>query len=78
MQNVSAIGRAKPPRVSITQRSGAYGGSDATEEARGGGSTKNPEGLAGGIVLAGIDMDEQLRLALLEGNKRKRRDEQGR
>ena len=44
-----------------------------------GGAAKNPEGLVGGVVLARIDMDEQLRLALLQRNKRgKRGDEQRR
>ena len=28
----------------------------------GGGSAKNPNGLAGGVVLAGIDVDVQLRI----------------
>ena len=34
-----------------------------------GGSTKKPEGLVGVVVLAGIDMDVKLGLALFEGNK---------
>ena len=39
---------------------------------------ENPEGLVG-VVLAGIDMDEQLRLGLLQRNKRrKRREDEGR
>ncbi len=40
---------------------------------------KNLESLAGWVVLAGIDFDEQLRLALFQRNKRrKRRDNQRR
>ena len=39
-----------------------------------------PEGFAGGVILARIDMDEQLRLGLFEGKKKrgKRGDEQRR
>ncbi len=37
----------------------------------GGGAAKNPEGLVGGVVLAGIDVDEQLRLALFNRRQRK-------
>ena len=55
------------------------GGSEARADRRCRGSAKNPEGLVGGVVLAGIDVDEHLRLALFDGNKRrKRRDDQGR
>ena len=43
-----------------------------------GGDAKNPEGLVSGVVLAGIDMDEQLRLGLFPRNQRKRGDEQRR
>ena len=32
---------------------------------------ENPVGLVGAVVLAGIDIDEELRLALLYGNERK-------
>ena len=41
-------------------------------------TTKYPEGLVGGVVLAGIDVDEKLRLGLFPRNQRKRRDEQRR
>ena len=36
------------------------GGSDAMGEICGGGAAKNPNGLAGGVVLAGININEQL------------------
>ena len=44
------------------------------------GDAKQPEGFAGGVVLAGKDIDEDhLRLALLQRNqRRKRRDHQRR
>ena len=37
-------------------------GSDVNGASRGGRSAKNPDGLASGVVLAGIDIDEQLRV----------------
>ena len=43
-----------------------------------GGAAKNPEGFASWVVLARIDMDEQLRLGLFPRNQRKRGDEQRR
>ena len=48
------------PRVSIVVR--RPGGSDAIATTRGGGAAKNPEGLCCGVVLAGIDVNQQLRL----------------
>lgn len=50
---------------------GDCGSSDAIGGVRCGGDSKNPEGLVGGIVLAGIEMDDQLRLALFDRNKRR-------
>ena len=46
-------------------------GSDVPVVVRGGGAAKNPNGLVG-VVLAGIDVNHQLRLALLQRNERKR------
>ena len=39
----------------------------------GGGAAKNPNGLAGGVVLAGINVDEQLRVRYPPPRKGKRR-----
>ena len=50
--------------------------SDAIAISRAGGTAKNPEGLTGGVALAGINVDKQLRLALFDGNKKKRNDSQ--
>ena len=72
---VSAVGIekvvvSKSPRVSTRETGGSN--SAVLAISRGGGAAKNPESLVGGVVLAGIDIDEQLRLALLEGNKKRR------
>ena len=56
------------PRISIMVRPG---GSDAMAATRGGGAAKNPDGLVGGVVLAGIDVDVKLRLALFNRRQRK-------
>ena len=48
-------------------------GSDGTTTACSGRAAKNPEGFAGGVVLAGINVDEKLRLASFEGNKKRRK-----
>ena len=63
VENVSAIGRTKPPTVLMLQIT-ACGGSDAVAGARGGGTAKNPDGFASWVILAGIDVDVHLRLAL--------------
>ena len=69
------VRRRKIPRVS---RGVVSGGSDAPGGVRSGGTAKNPKGLVG-VVLTGIDINQQLRLALFEGNKRrKRRNDQSR
>ena len=39
----------------------------------GGGAAKNPDGFAGGVVLAGIDIDEQLRVRYPPPRKGRRR-----
>ena len=70
VEEVSVIGRPEFPSVSIVANGGAY--SDVTGVVCGRRAAKNPEGLVGGVVLAGINMDEQLGLALLEGNKKRR------
>ena len=72
VENVSAIGRTKPPRVLILQIT-ACEGSDAVVGARCGGAAKHPEGLCGWVVLAGIDVDVKLGLASIQGNKRRKR-----
>ena len=56
--NVSVIiGRFPTVSRGVVSRS-----SDAPVVSRGGRAAKNPEGLVGGVVLAGIDVDEQLRI----------------
>ena len=62
LENVSAIGIGKPPRVvSRTQSITAYGGSDVTADVCRGGTAKNPDGLVV-VVLAGININVQLRV----------------
>ena len=60
VENVSVIGRPEFPSVSIVANGSAY--SDVTGVICGRRTAKNPEGLVGGVVLAGIDVDEQLRI----------------
>ena len=52
------------PRVLEKVSGAAAGGSDAVVGARGGRAAKNPEGLVGAI-LAGIDVNDQLRLGFV-------------
>ena len=78
---VSAVGIekvvvSKSPRVSTRETGGSN--SDVLAISRGGGAAKNPKSLVGGVVLARIDIDEQLRLALLQRNQRKRGNHQRR
>ncbi len=54
---------------------GDCGSLDAIGITRSGGASKNSEGLAGGVVLAGIDIDDQLDLALLQRNQRRERQD---
>ena len=60
VEEVSVIGRPEFPSVSIVANGGAY--SDVTAVVCGRRAAKNPKGLVGGVVLAGIDVDEQLRI----------------
>ncbi len=53
--------------VKISAASDAGGAGVASSAAAG----EDPDGLVGGVVLAGIDVDVKLRLALFKGNKRK-------
>ncbi len=64
------VRRRKSPRVS---RGVVSGGSDVPVVLRGGRAAKNPKGLVGGIVLAGIDVDDQLRLGFVPPPPRKGR-----
>ena len=66
---VGIAGLVGVEKVAVIIRSGKFptvlsvevsGGSDATATTRGGGTAKNPNGLVGGAVLTGIDVDEQL------------------
>ena len=77
------VGRIGVENVSVgTPRVGnreIAGGSDARVCSCGGGSAKNPEGLVGGVVLAGIDMDVKLGLGfLLQRNQSKHGGDQNR
>ena len=71
--DVAAVAaRINEPRVSsviVSAASNAVKAGGASSRT----AAKNPKGLVGWVVLTGIDMDEQLRLGLLQGNKRRKR-----
>ena len=69
VEEVSVIGRSEFPSVSIVANGGAY--SDVTGVVCGRRAGENPEGLVGGVVLAGIDVDEKLGLGLFQRNQSK-------
>ena len=72
VEEVSAIeGRGKLPRVWSIVIIGSC--SDAAAPSRRRRAAKNPKGLAGGAILAGIDINEQLRLALLGGERKEKK-----
>ena len=69
---ISGSGGHKIPRVLKKESAAAACGSDVVITPSGRGSAKNPESLGGGVVLAGIDVNAQLRLVLFDGNKRRK------
>ncbi len=53
------------PRVLEKESAAAACGSDGTITPSGRRAAKNPEGFAGGVILAGIDVNHQLRLGVV-------------
>ena len=75
---IRGIGVDIIPRVLQKERVASACGSDVNAASRGGRAAKNPEGLVGVVVMAGEDVQIQLRLPLLHSNPRQRRGHQSR
>lgn len=60
-------------KVSTTETIGACGGLNAITTSCGNVSAKNPEGLVSWIVLARVNVDEELGLALFNGIEKQQR-----